>query len=212
MGANRKAKLEALLKGVPEFNVAASQSIDGDRNLQVSGKTANQKIKGNGNVQIAGDANFVNTAIKLKQEAVPGPEHISEAQAVVIREKISKIVDLEKNAKRKPRGYQAVWNAFKSKFGLTEYKFLQAELFGQAVNWLDQEVGRLSSSTGARKSPNWRKNKYAYISINVKQLGINPAYRRYLLNNFGVNSASELDDESLERAYRWVASRKRSSK
>ncbi|HGM4482226.1 TPA: hypothetical protein ACKPI4_005265, partial [Pseudomonas aeruginosa] len=89
------------------------------------------------------------------------------------------------------------------------YRLIPAKDFAKAEKYLYTWIGRLNSSSKAATSDNdtWRKRRFAYIKINTKD--DEEWLAAYLRKTFKVSSIKELDDASLDRTYRAVASRKR---
>lgn len=149
---------------------------------------------------------------KTVAEVKPGDEHISDEQASALHTLVDAVVETENRLKQKPRGHRAVWGALNAHCGVPAYRLIRAEDFGKAQQYLHQWIGRLSSMPSApvKDGDAWRKRKYAYIKINSKA---DPAaVDRYIAKNFKASSLTELDNDQLEKVYRYVASRKNKSK
>jgi len=145
---------------------------------------------------------------KTIAEVKPGEEHISDEQAAALHALVDTVVETEKRLKQKPRGHRSIWGALNAHCGVPQYRLIRAEDFSKAQKYLHQWVGRLNSmaSAPAKDGDAWRKRKYAYIKINSKD---DPAaVDRYIAKNFKVSSLTELDNDELEKVYRYVASRK----
>lgn len=173
-------------------------------------------VRPRSNVEHIGDGNIIaggNVSINQPPpihvvNVVPGELHITNSQACEIKELVSQIVSLEKLVKAKPRGYAAVWAGFKRKFKCPKYQLLTQEQFEPAISYLRQTIGRLSRTSKAKQSPDWRKRKYSFIHTNVKQLGIESQRKDFMAMNFGVDSMKQLSDSELEQLYHWVAKQK----
>lgn len=187
---DKKSRLKESLKLV----------VDNDKPL--GGINGNNNIIAGGNISINQPApvNVVNIS--------PGEQHISNAQACEIQSLVAQIVNLEKQVKATPRGYAAVWSAFKRKFKCPKYQLLTQEQFEPATSYLRQTIGRLSRASKAKQSPDWRKRKYSFIHTNVKQLGIEDKRKDFMAINFGAESMKELSNNELEQLYNWVAAKK----
>ena len=149
---------------------------------------------------------------KTVAEVKPGEEHISDEQAAALRVLVDAVVETESRLKQKPKGHRAVWGALNAHCGVPAYRLIRVEDFGKAQKYLHQWIGRLGSMPSApvKDGDAWRKRKYAYIKINSKA---DPAaVDRYIAKNFKASSLTELDNDQLEKVYRYVASRKNKSK
>lgn len=137
----------------------------------------------------------------------PGVEHITESQASRLTELVAEVVRLEEITKKAPKGYRSIWSSLNSHCKVASYRLLPLEKFSTAEAYLLKWIGRLNSTTTAEKSDNssWRNRKYAYIKVNTNsEFG-----ERWLvskLSEFGVQSLSELTDESLDKVYRSLSS------
>jgi transcriptional regulator with XRE-family HTH domain len=137
----------------------------------------------------------------------PGIEHISESQASRLTELVAEVVRLEEITKKAPKGYRSIWSSLNSHCKVASYRLLPLEKFSTAETYLLKWIGRLNSTTAAEKSDNssWRNRKYAYIKVNTNsEFG-----KRWLvskLSEFGVQSLTELTDESLDKVYRSLSS------
>lgn len=164
-------------------------------------------IQGNGN--IVGNNNTYIHAEKVEHkvhaEVRPGEEHITETQAATIQRLVGEIVRLESLARRKPKSFNAVYNALNRRFGVTRYRLHRRENWPRIETYLRQWIGRLSSTASARRNDDqWRKRKYAYIKTNARQFSLHDALDALLRDRYAVTSLIELNDEDLERVYRTI--------
>lgn len=144
----------------------------------------------------------------------PGVDHVSPAQKAALKRRVNEIVETEAKLKRKPKRHVTVWRALNAHCRVTTYAEIAAEDYEKARSYLDQWLGRLNSARSApvKNGDAWRQRKYGYIQVNVKSEEDRAALDRYLDRKFGVTSLSELDNNELETAYRYVAGRKRRRK
>lgn len=92
----------------------------------------------------------------------------------------------------------------------SSYHLIRAEHYESATKFLRTWIGRLSSAKSApRKDPDWRKRKYAYINVNVKQLGAADKLAGLLSEQHQVDSLGKLSDDALAAVYQVVANWKR---
>lgn len=189
-------------------------------------KEASQQVEGSGNYVAGRDINHTETHVhhcetvnlnltappRIKLVVQPGPQHIGEAAKATLKRLVDEIVKAEKAVKRSPKGYATVWKALCGKMRCTSYHLIAAERAGEAETYLRQWIGRLSSAKSAPvKDPDWRKRKYAYINVNIKQLDLVERLTWMLAADYQVGSLSALSDEQLATVYQIVAAWKRSA-
>lgn len=118
----------------------------------------------------------------------------------------------EKAVKRAPKGYATVWKALCGKMRCTSYHLIHADRAADAETYLRQWLGRLSSAKSAPvKDPDWRKRKYSYINVNVKQLAAHDRLTTLLADGYATHTLAALTDEQLAAVYQHVAAWKRSA-
>lgn len=177
------------------------------------GHTITQSGSGNvialGNVYIGGSST-PEAKPKPVVQASPGETHISESQKVKLKQLVNDVVATEAKLKKRPKSHAAVWGALNKHCHVTSYHLISIEDFTKARTYLHKWLGRLNSAKSApiKNGDNWRRNKYAYIKVNTKQAEDDDALRRYIKKNFGATSITELANDELERAYRYVAGRR----
>lgn len=201
--------VQFVLTGAKSQNLAAAEKAASPV-VTVSGSgTANvvQFAQPGSTVNINHNPKVINRTVAKVE---PGGSHISEDQAATLTRLVAEIIELEAQQKQSPKSFRAVWGALNSHCGVTSYRLIAAQDFGKAETYLRKWIGRLSSMASApiRDNDSWRKRKYAYIKINTKD-SIDAAWlTSYLKKNFKVESIADLDDDSLDRTYRAVASRR----
>jgi hypothetical protein len=135
----------------------------------------------------------------------PGDGYISDEQAAELTSLVHDIVDLEKILKKKPRTYAAVWSTLFRRLLVTKRDLIPLEKYDDAISFLIQQKGMLTSMPSARKHlPDWRKRKYAYVHMKVKEFDLEQRLREHLIRRYGVFSLTELDDYKLEAVYRLI--------
>lgn len=137
----------------------------------------------------------------------PGVEHIAETQAARLTELVAEIVRLEEITKKAPKGYRSIWSSLNSHCKVASYRLIPLEKYSIAEAYLLKWIGRLNSSAKAEKSDNssWRNRKYAYIKVNTNS-EFGARWLEAKLNEFEVQSLTELSDESLDKVYRSLSS------
>lgn len=199
--------VQYVLTGVKSPNVAEAER-NAQPSVSISGGSASV-------VQVAHSGATVNMVTtqrhvtNTRAEVKPGEEHISEAQAYKLTSLVKEVAELEQTVRKAPKTLRGIWAALNAHCGVTRYRLIQASDYAKAEKYLRAWLGRLNSTATAAVSDNdaWRKRKFAYIKINTQD--DEEWLAAYLRKTFKVDSIKDLDDESLDRTYRAVASRKR---
>ncbi|WP_370429625.1 ORF6C domain-containing protein [Actinobacillus pleuropneumoniae] len=204
-----------------QLGVDVQYVITGIRS-ETEGNTSQKTSIQNSNV-IYGDKGVINSGTinniktekyttKTKAVVEPNEFHISEDTARKLQDLVKEIVELEQKLKKNPKSFQAVWASLNKHCGVVTYRLIPLEKTDKAITYLRKWVGRLSSSKSAPKKVGneWRSKKYAYIKINTKG-GLEDWLADHLLQKYGVESITELDDLQLQKVYQSVASKKRTT-
>lgn len=147
---------------------------------------------------------------RVKVVIQPGPEHIADEQKARLKALVDDVVKLESAARRSPKSHAAVWGALNKRMRASSYHLIKAVDYDRAEKFLREWIGRLSSTkTAEKKDPDWRKRKYSYIFLNVKQLNAQDRLDALLHDPYLVKSLKELTNEQLAAVYQKVASWKR---
>lgn len=213
MADDTKDKMKGLLKLIKPATArktANTKKKEEPQSITVTGSNG-VAIGNNNTVHNITTEKVVN---KTSISVVPGYEVISEEQKVIIRNLVKEVGDLEKLHKKKPVSYQSIQSAANTKGGATSYHRIQLDKFDVVVKFLRQWIGRLTSAKSAPKKDNaaWRNRQYAFIKINVKQLGSESKLTELLERKFSVESITDLDDTQLRSVYLSVASWKQTAK
>lgn len=175
---------------------------------QINGNVSNAVIASSGSV-----VNQVNTQqhiTKTIADVKPGIEHITNEQAAKLHALVKQIVESEQIAKTNPKTFRAVWSSLNAYCKVPKYNLIPLEHYEKAETYLRKWLGRLgNTATSRKKDPDWRKKKYAYIKLNIKQLNLEDWLSDYLLKNFSVTSLTELSDDDLQKTYSAVSNKKR---
>jgi len=161
-----------------------------------------QQNKGNGNFIVGRDLNL-NPRTVVKNSINPGPEHITDEQALQVRELINKLAMMDKQAGRSSSHQQWYTKLYK-RFGITSYKLILLEQLEDVVLWLQQQKARQRPMLRRSNNPAWRKNIYSAIYARARELGIDKsqlyqiAYQK-LKPDKPVNSLTELGERNLEK-------------
>lgn len=175
---------------------------------QINGNVSNAVIASSGS--IVHQINTQNHVIRTRVDSKPGKEHITLEQASKLQQLVKQVAAAEEIAKRSPKSIRAIWASLNAHCKVPSYKLIALSDYDKAETYLRKWLGRLSNTaTSKNNDPDWRKKKYAYIKLNVKQLELEDWLKSYLEKNFSVESLTELSDEDLQKTYAAVSTKKR---
>lgn len=178
-------------------------------------KKINQKIDGNNNIQVAGDYIKTEKIKRLTEVIHDANEHISDAQALEIRNKITEIVNMvasEKTPKTKlfPQEYSAFYKAF----GITKYTLVPKDKFDEAIKWLQKRIAYYGKpKLRQNNNEEWRKLQYKSINAKAGNLGWTKdqllEFSQIALDlKTSITSLKELSDTRLKKLYTKIFSKK----
>lgn len=173
-----------------------------------------QSITGSNNVQVVVNNGQIIQTKKVKQVTevlhIPG-QHITDAQALQIRQKISEIAEMVATNKGSIGSMiKKEYNAFYSQFGCTSYKLLPSDKFENALVWLAKRTayhGKKNLRHG--DTDEWRKKQYTAINTRARQLGMDRekmlmfAEQRLELKQ-PLESIKDLSDTRLQKLYNFI--------
>lgn len=171
-------------------------------------------VSGEGNFVAGGDLHVYQQAPKpaRRQPVQPGVVHITEEHRRILKRLVGDIGETEGRLKKSPKVYGAVYAALFKRFeGVNKLEQIPLSGFDEARSYLHQWLGRLNSMPSApvKNVDDWRKRRYAFIKVNTKADEDAAALTSYIKRNFSAESLTELSNDELEKAYRYVAQRKR---
>lgn len=171
------------------------------------------RITGAGMVGQGGVVNVIETkqhVTRFVARTDPGEEHISIEQRHVLKGLVEEVAEAEAKLSKSPRSHRAIWSALNAHCKTTSYTLIKKEDFEKARKYLHQWLGRLNSGKLAPvvDGEKWLQKKYAYIKINTKDPEDAAALAAYMKRNFSAESLTELSNDELEQAYRYVAGRR----
>ncbi|QOF67412.1 ORF6C domain-containing protein [Actinobacillus sp. GY-402] len=184
-----------------------TQSVQGDKN---------NVVYDNKGIVNSGTINNITTekhVTRTKAVIEPDDKHINETMARTLQDLVKEIVETEKQIKKAPKSFQAVWASLNKHCGVVTYRQIPKESYAKAETYLRKWLGRLTSAKSAPKKLGnpWRNKKYAYIHTNVKQFNLELWLRAYIQDRYAAESLTELDDEQLQKVYLAVSSKKRTA-
>lgn len=175
-------------------------------------KEIEQKATGNNNIQVA-QGNVIQTKqVKVVTEVVHDKnEHITDAQAFEVKEKITEIVNMvATNGGNKPTLFKKEYSAFYRQFKITSYKLLPLNDFDSAIQWLNKRIAYYGKKN-LRHGDNaqWRKKQYTAIYSRLKQLQMNRAdlltfAEQKLELKKPLGSIKDLSDTRLNKLYNFI--------
>ena len=159
----------------------------------------NQKIVGNNNIQVNGDYIQTHKIVNKKEIIYDKDYHITDEQALNIRELIKKIAEETSN-------YAGAYNALYKHFRITSYKTLPKDKYDEAVAWLKKVIAINRNKLKKKDSNQWRKDLYRSIHTRANEIGIN-------IHDFAndklkikkpITSLTELSDTRLKKLYEYL--------
>lgn len=166
-----------------------------------------QTVTGDGNVVAGRDVN-INRRVVKKNIVQPGPEHVTEAQKLKIKELVNELSEIGVKAGRAP-SYGKWWGKFYKQFKVTSYHLLPAANFDAAISWLYEQRARETPKLRRTDNQAWRNHRYRGIWARVRELEISDE-RLYALAaerlelKMPITSLTELGEQNLDRLYRIV--------
>ena len=90
--------------------------------------------------------------------------------------------------------------------GITSYRLLPKEYFGEAREFLKGWVGLLSLlAEQPRDEKEWYIHRYAVLFTHVGRLGLRDRFDEMLFTEYGVDSMTDLSAQDLMSVYRTVS-------
>jgi len=161
----------------------------------------NQNITGSNNIQVAGD--FIKTEKVVKKiQVIHSPdEHITDAQAKEVKDRIQKIA--ESRSKESRYSFAQAYNALYEKYHITSYKLLPREKYEEAIKWLDKQIAIYRPELKKVDTEQYRKDMYKSLNARANQLriDIHEFANRVLMPKKPITSLKELSDTRLQKLY-----------
>jgi hypothetical protein len=153
-------------------------------------------------LQAAGDINL-NKKEVLRPVLPREPQHITEAQAAEIRERLNELGERDEKAGRGPT-YGAWMKRFKDKFEVASYTRLDASQFEAAISWIKQQKAMNRSRLRRPSNKSWREDHYTIIYGCLRTLKWDKpklyefAFEKLALKK-PIKSLKELGEQNLEK-------------
>lgn len=173
-------------------------------------------VSGIGNV--VGDGNSVTNNLSFfpqppirKVVVKTGDGVLDAGQKLALKKIVDEIVDLEKQLRRSPRAYGAVWGSLNRFMKVNSYAEIPSVAFEIAQGRLQKEAARLRAMKSApAKVHDQRERRMGAIHARTNEFADGTLRRKaYMMRKFGAASMSELDPMQLEILYRHVMGWKR---
>jgi hypothetical protein len=182
-------------------------------------KEIDQTITGNNNVQVGvNNGQIIHTKkVKVTTEVLHTlGQHITDAQALQIRDKITEIVDMvASNGTSKTAIFPKEYKAFYKQFSITKYTLLPVDRFDDAMTWLQKRVVYLGKKTLRHgDTDEWRKKQYTAINTRARQLGMDrdnmlTFAKEKLELKQPLESIKDLSDTRLQKLYTFIMTKRK---
>lgn len=177
-----------------------------------------QKITGNNNLQVGVNNGYIirTDKIERKLEVIHDTElHITDSQAITVREKITELVDMiaSDSPKSKASLFREEYNALYKHFRITSYKLLPKEKYDEAMTWLQKRIAYKGKKRLRRGDTEvWRKKQYSAIYTRARELGMT---REEVLHQATIlldlksplESLKDVSDTRLQKIYNYIFSK-----
>lgn len=177
-----------------------------------------QSITGNNNLQIGVNNGYIirTDKVQRKIEVVHNPDqHITDAQAMKIRGKITELVEMITSdpKKSKPAVFKEEYNALYKHFGITSYKLLPKDKYEEAITWLQKRIAYKGKKRLRRGDTEvWRKKQYSAIYTRAREMGMT---REEVLHQATIllalksplESLKDVSDTRLQKIYNYIFSK-----
>lgn len=173
-----------------------------------------QEITGNNNLQVGVNNGYIirTNKVQRKVEVVYDSDlHVTDAQAVKIREKISELVEMIASASQKNKAslFREEYNALYKYFRITSYKLLPREKYEEAMIWLQKRIAYKGKKHLRRGDTEvWRKKQYTAIYTRARELGMTREevlYQATILLSLKspLESLKDVSDTRLQKIYNY---------
>lgn len=177
-------------------------------------KEIKQSVKGNNNLQIITNNGQIIQTKQVKQttEVIYDPDlYITNAQALVIREKITENVDmLASTGQSKSSLFPKEYKAFYKAFDIPKYNLLPKDKYEEALLWLSKRGAYKGKKTLRWGNPEeWRNKQFASINAKARELGMSKeniyafATEKLALKK-PLTSLKDLSNTRLEKLYKYI--------
>lgn len=166
----------------------------------------NNNVVNGGGIQI----NAIRPTIRNIKPYAPQPGDITGEQANRLKDLVSKVVEIEKVVKKKPKTYGAIWRALNRKMGVTYYREIKQHQFNNAEIYLMQWIGRNKKGLKRTAADDWRKMQYKGIFAAARNdlRWTKDALDSYIYERFQKDSIRDLTDQELQLLYDAIFAKK----
>ena len=182
---------------------------------EVPEESQSQIVIGSENVVAGRDININKKVVKRNEvRPDPGGRHITEEQALRIRDLVGKYVDTQKEAGQHPTPGKLYAKLYKD-FQVPSYREIALSDFNTAVTWLQQQIALLRPKLRRRNPAAWRNQYYTAIYARARSIGMTKedvydlAFQNLDLRH-PISSLKELTQRNLQLLDRIIANHDRS--
>ena len=208
---NDAAKGNRRSRASDKLKKALSPEAEARKTNKPSGRSAHSEITISGDGNIVGSNNTIHNYNGAPQQNVTvivktGDGVIDAQQKGELKRLVAETVETEKQLKKVPRSYGAVWGSLLKYVGklmggppLNKYDEIPSIHYESARKYLSKKLGTLRNMRSApNKLAGWRNTCLAAIWSEARKYpdGV-AAVRAYAEKRFGTPSLSELDDKQL---------------
>lgn len=172
-------------------------------------KNNKQSVNGDNNVVI-GSVIHTPKYVSKVEIAYDKEQHITPAQQLKLREKITELGKCLDAGKSNGSGYKQAYRKLYRQFNIPKYELLPREQFDEAMNWLTRQIASIGMRQLKSHNPDeWKKRRYTSIYAKSQELGINKEELYVIINNIlghqrTYQSLTELSSRSLNIVYEWL--------
>jgi Uncharacterized protein conserved in bacteria (DUF2321) len=185
------------------YDAIANLTLTEEPDSEVLPASVSQSVQGNQN-QVNQEISYYPRVVK-KAIIQAGSEHVTDAQALKIREHVNELWKLEKQAGRSSTPGSWYAKLYKH-FDVTSYKLVPATRFEEAIAWLQKQRSLLGPKLRRTNNAKWREGLYTGIWSRAKELGLGKpqvyslAFERLHLNT-PLESLTDLGERQLKALY-----------
>ncbi|MFW2176626.1 MULTISPECIES: ORF6C domain-containing protein [unclassified Moraxella] len=201
--------IQYIITGIESKNISDVMKAEEKETItnNIQGNVSNSVFAGSGST--VHQVNTQQHITRTKAEVKAGDEHITDEQKANLQRLVNEIVEAEQKYRtpKSAKSFRAVWASLNKHLKVTSYHLIPLEKYETARKYLQQWIGRLTSTKTALKTDidSVRKRQYSYIHTNIKKLNLQEWYDDYLQKKFDVTSSTQLDNDQLRKLYNAVA-------
>ena len=150
-------------------------------------------------ISVGKNASNITVISKSKINIAPGMEHITDEQAVYIKELAHEVARLERLYAQNRVTVPMVWAKLKARLKVTSYRLIPKEQYSEAVGLLiDWQQQALEDSRRTPESLLERSDIYHQCHAIAKQYGLATEMRAFMERKWDAESMRDLEDYELK--------------